>query len=269
MVQRKSHELTLNTAPSAAGLDSVLATNPRSRSHSQSQQSRPRRILPAVADELSAGPPVPQEHRRRKKAVVSPFKDCVGSFGNVEEPHFGRPSNGAVNGYVKVRWASRDSNARYVPAESTPDDPSVSSTSSSWITPLPEYPSRTDETISSTSTPTSTAPIGPPRPASLASASTSPTLSPTSSSLWPQLSELSWSHTSPTLSPQYVLKRSTGEPQLLPPQFGLLARMDRMDKLFWEFCTFKALLLFLVSPIQPVATQHVTICIKNSPLKHV
>ncbi|KAI9151684.1 hypothetical protein HJFPF1_08893 [Paramyrothecium foliicola] len=111
----RQHEVTVfqnanweSISPSARN-NGTLAPMVPVCSEVTTQSHRLPRLLPAASD-TSPVPTSshPQDQRRRKTRVktnlVSPFKDCIETFGKFSRLHFTRPQGGSVNGYVKFNW---------------------------------------------------------------------------------------------------------------------------------------------------------------------
>lgn len=166
--------------------------------YSQSlEQGRHRRLLPAASDELDDD----VELLPRKPSgneVHSPFRDCLNSFGRFSEPRWSRPDGSAINGYIKVRWRQNEK----LPYHTSTVYPS------NFVIP-PTKPL-----------------VGPPRPSSMIGPMSSPVTAE-----YPII----WSQASPSLPPHSTYQQMT-EPQRPLPQFGLFARMDRVELRCWEFC---------------------------------
>ncbi|CAM1502062.1 Fc.00g040460.m01.CDS01 [Cosmosporella sp. VM-42] len=215
-----------------AGLDLELSptttpAQPQLQSHQSSQPSRLPRLLPAVpVEETLDIIPQPQDSRKRKPRskphLVSPFTDCRDRLGELTGPRYARPDNGQVNGYVKFNWPSRRPSIR-----SAVPDTSSSVVTDDGVTDIqPSTISRSSSIVSL---------IGPvPAPSSANSVALSPVNSEFSG--WGLVPSPPTGTITP-LSPQdsSIQLLTTGEPRMLPPHFGLQARMDKMDRRLWEF----------------------------------
>ena len=213
----------------------AAATQSQDLSHQPpSQPSRLPRLLPAIQPAIGKAGSEQHDPQKPKSylriALVSPFTDHQDRLEESTGPRFARPSNGQVNGYIKFNWPSRR--------------PSIRSS-------MPEGPSRimTDDFRSELihfSTPS--------RSPSLSIIGPLPAQSMTANNggLSPMMTEFSWSCASSPLlasaipvplqgmSMQMLAKN---EPKMVPPQFGLQAKMDRMDRRLWDFCRFFSLLI--------------------------
>ncbi|KAK3180701.1 hypothetical protein K4F52_007918, partial [Lecanicillium sp. MT-2017a] len=74
-----------------------------------SQPRPPSRVIPPARRTVaSTAEPSSQDHRRRKSrsktSLISPFRDCIDTFGKIAGPRYQRPTDGKVNGYIKFNW---------------------------------------------------------------------------------------------------------------------------------------------------------------------
>ncbi|KAF4965875.1 hypothetical protein FZEAL_10723 [Fusarium zealandicum] len=230
MVDHRVGELTFHAAPQPAGPNLPPATSPQQRPYSGQVSQPPRlpRLLPAVpvgSAEHAAEPRDFERHVPVDGPVVSPFTDKIDRLIVSTVPRYIRPENGQVNGYVKFNWPSRQPSRR--PSALVPP---LSGDALEGITmnsaPL-SIGSRSPSVVSL---------IGPVPATSVA---TSGTVSPISSEMaWTGASSPTTT-TSPPISPQRSSMQlmTTGEPKMLPPQFGFQAKMDRIDRRLFEFYT--------------------------------
>lgn len=208
-----------------------------SLNHQFAQPPRLPRLLPAVQPPVVETVSGPQDSLRQRLqlglTLVSPFTDDRERLDVTRGPRYVRPSSGQVNGYIKFNWPERR--------------PSIRSS-------IPEAPSRntTDDNSSelvqcaSSSRISNVTVMGPsPAPSMIISGSHSPiTISGNQS---PRTPEYFWSvEPSPLLASAVPVPTQEGtiqlvynknEPKRIPPLFGLTAKMDRMDRQLWDFCT--------------------------------
>ncbi|PNY25595.1 Uncharacterized protein TCAP_04467 [Tolypocladium capitatum] len=246
MVHYRVHELTFTPALSAAELN-LSPTSPTRASISRPHpylHKRPRYPLPVTGDAVANGPRPRDQHQRKPTSnalLVSPFKDCVGNFGDVHHRRFQRPLDGKVNGYIKFNWPKdrqlRRSSSVH-PSSSVSDSPDVS------------------ENVLSAVSATSLIPLGP-APASSKAAGIVPSdaeeildsfssflngtysttfdlsnsvgVSPATSSLF----DFGSTGAGSTVSSTDVA--SIGAPRMVPQLFGYDAKMDQTDRKFWTF----------------------------------
>ncbi|KAF4986138.1 hypothetical protein FDECE_16106, partial [Fusarium decemcellulare] len=140
-------------------------------------------------------------------------------------PRYARPENGQVNGYVKFNWPSRQPSRRpsTVIAPSSNDGVEEITTNSTQLANISRSPSFMNF-------------IGPVPPSSvLNSGNVSPVQT---DAAWTVASSPTMA-TTPPISPQESSAQlmSTGDPRMLPPQYGLQAKMDRIDRRLFEFYT--------------------------------
>lgn len=196
----------------------------------------PTSVPPSLTSTFPLKPPhptVPNTSRPRDQrlhaaanrlALVSPFKDCLGNFGEAQKRRFNRPSDGKVNGYIKFNW----------PKERPSRRPSAS--------PIVAEPTASTADVDTPQTLIQVA-------SAPASALTSMTISPGVSSNFdlscflydPAASfqrsrsldvevEAAEAETSTEMAPM-------GAPRKVPKLFGYEAQMDHTDRKFWTFCT--------------------------------
>ncbi|KAG7423516.1 hypothetical protein Forpi1262_v015282 [Fusarium oxysporum f. sp. raphani] len=153
--------------------------------------------------------------------VISPFNSHEGRLIKSAFPRFDRPENGQVNGYIKFNWPSRAPSrrpSRHVPLSSRDDVEDITPNITRSHTFVPNstiIPFETVPTVDS-------APYGTISPMSLKrgwGSNSLPTL-------------MAGSPFSPQ-EPSQVL--ATGDPKMLPPQFGSQTRMDDMGRQLFSF----------------------------------
>ncbi|RFU79210.1 zinc finger protein [Trichoderma arundinaceum] len=191
--------------------------------------------------------PPPAEHqplRRRPQqkphGFLSPFRDCLESFGKLPSLRFPRPTDGRVNSYIKFNWPQRKTQggrSSSVSVATRPNDTDADEVED--ITRQPAQPCSSLVASNHRST-NITFEVTPQAMARLQqqwqrkydrSFSFSGTAS---SSVRPHLSAQSSS-----ASHGWVNHPSQGAPRLLPAHFGLVSKMDKMDRQLFEFCTLK------------------------------
>ncbi|KAK1251827.1 hypothetical protein MKX07_007306 [Trichoderma sp. CBMAI-0711] len=222
-----SHSVSPEQQPGSPQVDLVAVTNPD-------------RILPSDTEHIHRRHKTHVQSKTTSHGFVSPFKDCIATFGKQAAPRFPRPRDGRVNSYIKFNWPSRrpqDGRSSSVSAAARSGDageedeveeivrPSTQSSSalansnrhlsdgahqaSHEITPRLSNPLKRSErswSFSDTSTP----------PALSGYTVTSPYARP-------------WSHGWGSSH------SSMSSPQMLPTHFGLASRMDKMDRKLWSF----------------------------------
>ncbi|KAL7938629.1 fungal-specific transcription factor domain-containing protein [Trichoderma chlorosporum] len=248
MIQYRVGGLTLDTVPPPAelGLTSSDLDSPSSSISSEQKSYSPQDlfvsttinepILPSQAEQKHHG----SKTQSRSYAFGSPFRDCVGSFGKQSFRRFLRPTDGRVNSYIKFNWPQRRSNdgrsssisgatqpgsdadndqieeiARPLTQSSSALVPSGSLSNqhskqpSSYITTVwPNSHRKLDRSLSFSD-------------GTLPSAESSHSgISPYMHSWGPH----SWAH-HPSLK----------GPRLLPSHFGLVSKMDKIDRQLWAF----------------------------------
>ncbi len=165
-----------------------------------------------------------QGHRRRKSrsqtALISPFKDCVDTFGKFAGQRYYRPTDGKVNGYIKFNWPIGGAPKSTHRVDDVPDkDPSEATKLSKDMVTYQRQSSASSEASSSSS-------------------SGCPALSPKAVPISAPPPSRSLSVTSSTLAAESSLAYggATGRPRLAPPHFGQETAMDPIDRRFWSFC---------------------------------
>ncbi|KAL7951701.1 fungal-specific transcription factor domain-containing protein [Trichoderma barbatum] len=185
-----------------------------------------------------------QEHRRprpqsRPHGFVSPFKDCVTSFGKQASRRFNRPSDGTVNSYIKFNWpqrrtqGGRSSSISVVrqPSDDADDDQveeiaRPSTQSSSALVASNRHSNHHSKRLS----PQTTARCSNSQRRCDRSLSFSDTTSPSA--------ESSHSMTPPSAhpwSPSWANYTSPKGPRMLPAHFGLISKMDKIDRQLFTF----------------------------------
>ncbi|KAF4441676.1 hypothetical protein F53441_11936, partial [Fusarium austroafricanum] len=225
------------TAPQPA-LNLQVATAPQPQPQPpRSQTQRLPRLLPAAPDALPGRAVESQDSKKRggeavEGLVVSPFTANEDRLIVSASPRYHRPKNGQVNGYVKFHWPSRGPSRR-------PSEP----------VPLPSEDDVEDITANITRSHTldrspSIITLVGPLPAHGISPAPNGTVSPMSiEGGWASASSPILMAGLPVSSQDASLTLTTGEPRMLPPQFGFQAKMDNIDRRLFEFC-----MLFLPSP---------------------
>ncbi|KAF4468784.1 hypothetical protein FALBO_4320 [Fusarium albosuccineum] len=230
MVDYRVGELTLHAAPQPAGLSLPPATSPRPQqpSHQASQLPRLPRLLPAVpvgSPEDVVEPQNSERHQPVDGPIISPFTDNEDRLIVATVPRYARPENGQVNGYVKFNWPSRQPSRRpsTVIAPSSNDGVEEITTNSTQLANISRSPSFMNF-------------IGPVPPSSVLN---SGNVSPVQTDAAWTVASSPTTATTPPISPQESSAQlmSTGDPRMLPPQYGLQAKMDRIDRRLFEFYT--------------------------------
>ncbi|UNI22670.1 hypothetical protein JDV02_008536 [Purpureocillium takamizusanense] len=175
----------------------------------------------------------PKFHSRRptsRDSLISPFKDCLGRFGEANRRRFDRPFDGKVNGYIKFNWPK--------------DKQSRRSSSVQAISDVPDVAEATGSGAEVESPRTSLTPVGP-----------LPVSGPTANAAIVFVQDLDYhgfdfsgflQHSpSPTEGFSPILSQSTAEfstdvapmgaPRMVPKLFGYEAKMDQTDRKFWTF----------------------------------
>ncbi|RDA84618.1 hypothetical protein CP532_6031 [Ophiocordyceps camponoti-leonardi (nom. inval.)] len=164
--------------------------------------------------------------------LVSPFKDCVGSFGNACHRRYFRPLNGKINGYIKVNFASDTPSRR----ESLAAGSSVSQS--------PQATELSVRAVEDDSPTSSLVPFRQPSVSSTVTLALSPELDPNvdfSAYLsGPAVScgfeMLDAAPTSPTVRTDNSCEVTLmGAPRKVPQLFGLEAYMDQTDRKLFTF----------------------------------
>ncbi|KAG5664645.1 hypothetical protein KAF25_008379 [Fusarium avenaceum] len=210
------------TQPAALDLNAAIAPQPQ-LPRPQTQQRLPR-LLPAVPEALPERNAEPQNSKDETavgRLVLSPFTANEDRLIVAAFPRYARPENGQVNGYVKFHWPSRTTSRRpsgYVPMSFEEDVED--------ITPNVIR----SQTISRS--PNLTNFVG---PAPAMSPVANGTVSPISNDgAWSSASSVTMAANSP-ISAQDSQSVVTGDPKMLPPQFGFQAKMDNIDRRLFEF----------------------------------
>jgi hypothetical protein len=210
-------------------LSLLEAIAPQPQPQPQPQPPRPwgrrlRPLLPAV----DAAPPEPAaEPKENKGPVVSPFTIRKDLLCARVTPLYGRPEDGQVNGYVKFHWPSRNSSQQRsvtVPLPSGDDVEDATTT----ITPshaLDHNPSASTPLVTWHTHEMYPAPDGTVSLRSIEGVGARDVWTVTKRSL-------------PVSSQDASLGLTTGEPRMLPSQFGLEAKMNTIDRRLFEFCMF-------------------------------
>jgi hypothetical protein len=185
-------------------------------------------------------------HQQRHR-FVSPFKDCLDTFGKLSSLRFTRPTDGTVNSYIKFNWPKRDEHHsrpssksaamqygeddddqnEYVRQSSQPSSVLVATNyhlthASPEILSEQLYSERLGRYSRSPSLPSS-------------SISRSANLSPSSSSSDAGSWDTRHLHLLHQMAEHTVPK--------LPSHFGFVSQMDAMDRRFFDFCTLKFLII--------------------------
>ncbi|CEJ91022.1 hypothetical protein VHEMI06765 [[Torrubiella] hemipterigena] len=170
----------------------------------------------------------PHNNQRRSQTdrFISPFKDCVDTFGTFNSPRFQRPSNGQINGYVKFNWVKRAQVEELADDAETSKERSTSPTSSQSTisTPSPGAAPATT-TVSTTATPATTEVSN---GLALERRSSSATLIDS-----PMSARSSFSFESGMPLP--VAVSSGPKPRMVPPDFGHELPMDSMGRKLFRF----------------------------------
>ncbi|KAM0561111.1 hypothetical protein ACHAPJ_003612 [Fusarium lateritium] len=226
MVDYQVRELTFHAAPQPAALN-LRAAAAHQPQPSRSQTQRLPRLLPAVPATSPERVVVPQKPENDETAVeglvISPFTANEDRLIVSAIPRYVRPENGQVNGYVKFNWPSRTPPRRPsgpvpLPSEDDIEDIMANSVRSQTIGRSPSV----------------TTLVG---PVPVASPTMSGTVSPMNiDAVWTSGSSPIMMTGSPVppqdLSSQVAI---TGDPKMLPPQFGFQTKMDHIDRRLFEF----------------------------------
>lgn len=225
MVDNQVHELTFHAATQPAALDLNAAIAPQPQLPRPQTQQRLPRLLPAVPEALPERNAEPQNSKDETavgRLVLSPFTANEDRLIVAAFPRYARPENGQVNGYVKFHWPSRTTSRRpsgYVPMSFEEDVED--------ITPNVIR----SQTISRS--PNLTNFVGPvPAMSPVANGTVSPI---SNDGAWSSASSVTMAANSP-ISAQDSQSVVTGDPKMLPPQFGFQAKMDNIDRRLFEFC---------------------------------
>ncbi|KAL7910715.1 fungal-specific transcription factor domain-containing protein [Trichoderma velutinum] len=202
-------------------------------------------FISATGAEQALPSRVEQEHNSSKlesrpHRFVSPFKDCVSSFGKQASRRFSRPTDGTVNSYIKFNWpqrrtqGGRSSSVSVVAQPSNDaDDDQVeeiirpSTQSSSALVASHRHSNQHSKQLSSQTT-----------AIWLNSQRRSDRSVSFSGSTLPS-AESSYSATPPSAHPWsshgWAGHTSSKGPRMLPSHFGLVSRMDKIDRQLWAF----------------------------------
>lgn len=179
----------------------------------------------------------------RSHRFVSPFKDCVSSYVQTSR-RFSRPSDGTVNSYIKFNWPQRRtqggrSSSVSVAAQpgNDADDDQVeeiirpSTQSSSSLVAAHRHSHQYAKQLSQ-----ATAILLNSQRRSDRSLSFSDGTLPSAGSSY-------YSATSPSAHPwsshSWASHSSSQAPRMLPSHFGLVSKMDKIDRQLWAFCRLK------------------------------
>ncbi|EHK44168.1 hypothetical protein TRIATDRAFT_163153, partial [Trichoderma atroviride IMI 206040] len=167
---------------------------------------------------------------------VSPFKDCLDTFGKLPSLRFSRPTDGTVNSYIKFNWPKRDEqysrpSSKSAATQYGEDDDiqnehvrQLSRSSSTLVATNYPYTQASPESTSEQLYSEQRGRYS--RSPSLPSSSTS-NLSPSSSSPYAR----SWDQ-------QKILRQIAGYTvPKVPSHFGFVSQMDDMDRRFFDFYT--------------------------------
>ena len=175
-----------------------------------------------------------------KQKFVTPFQDCIGTFGTYPTLQFDRPQAGHINGYVKIKWTDSTANNKKTPPPRKANRPNpaekpvadlldhaavAGSTSSN--SQVVKAIARGDVSNSFASfTESIVTAVNHAVRASSSSVVSAPS---------PNQDEEDESSVDQAIS-LAVSQASTNSPKRVPPHFGHFSRMTLMDRRFWEFC---------------------------------
>ncbi|KAF4947935.1 hypothetical protein FSARC_13862 [Fusarium sarcochroum] len=192
------------------------------------QTSTLRRLLPAAPAAAPSERVVESQNSERNETtaeelVISPFTADEDRLIVSAIPRYARPENGQVNGYVKFNWPSRTPSRR--PSGPVPLPPEDD------VEEIMANPMQSQTIRRSPSVTTLVAPM----PAEFPTISG--TMSPMSiDAVWTGDSSPIMMIGSPVLSQGLSSQVAiTGDPKMLPPQFGFQSKMDRIDRRLFEF----------------------------------
>ncbi|KFA54717.1 hypothetical protein S40293_00769 [Stachybotrys chartarum IBT 40293] len=207
---------------------SAVAAQPHSQSQLlQNYNNHPLQLDTSAASATSPESlphPVPDLKRRKSDSdpsLMNPFTDCENTFGVQPRPLYLRPQTGLVNSYVKFHWigglsmnfpdtGSSDLGRKRIRESAEASESRVRGA-------VPVLIRRSRAAVSGRMI------MGPALPNHLAvTSSTTPSIH---------------SHGSTLLVSAASPNSAAYTPQLLPQQFGLHARMDKIDRKLWDFCT--------------------------------
>ncbi|TFB07765.1 hypothetical protein CCMA1212_000570 [Trichoderma ghanense] len=240
-------------APLAAEFD-LIPLNHDSLSHSVSPEQQPHspqadlvaaansdHLLPSDAEHEHRSYKTQAQPRPRSHGFVSPFKDCIATFGKQASPRFPRPTDGRVNSYIKFNWPSRRPQGGRSSSVSAATQPGDDAGEEDGVEEIIRPSSQSSSVLGNSSRQLHdctnqvpyqiTAKSPNPLKRSDRSWSFSDTASPPASS--------GYSVTSPYTRPWShglgFTHSSMNSPQMLPSHFGLVSRMDKMDRKLWSF----------------------------------
>ncbi|KAL7817113.1 fungal-specific transcription factor domain-containing protein [Trichoderma gracile] len=223
-----SHSVSPEQQPGSPEVDLVAVTNPDP-------------VLPADAEHMHSRHKTRAQSHPRSHGFVSPFKDCIATFGKQPSPRFPRPTDGRVNSYIKFNWPTRRPQGGRSSSVSASTRPGDDAGGEDEV-----------EEIVRPSSQSSSALATPGRHLNDCASQASHEIAPRSSNPLKR-SERSWSFsdtTSPPASSGYAITSpyarpwshgwgsshsSMNSPQMLPTHFGLVSRMDKMDRKLWSF----------------------------------
>lgn len=198
-----------------------------------------------------------EQHSSRKPrhGFVSPFKDCLDTFGKLPSLRFSRPTDGTVNSYIKFNWPKRHDQYSRPSSKSAAtqhsedgDDQNenvrqLNQSSSTLVATNYHFtqasPESTSEQLSSEQLERYSR--SPSLPSS--SASHSAILSPSS----PSSHARSWDQRNLQIAHQmtgYTVPK-------VPSHFGFVSQMDDMDSRFFDFCTLTLFLTISIPTLPP------------------
>lgn len=243
--------MTLASPLTESTLSPVYYEDPLSHTNFSELQSHSLGDLAESLAEGFASPTVRQaspssaegEHSSRKPrhGFVSPFKDCLDTFGKLSSLRFPRPTDGTVNSYIKFNWPKRDEQSSRSLSKSAATQSSEDNNGQNedvrqlrqWSSALvaANYHS-TQASPHSTSEQLCLEQLGRySRSPSLQSSGTSRSAIPSSSSS--STCARSWDPRSFDMLRQmagYTVPK-------IPSHFGFVSQMDDMDSRFFDFCT--------------------------------
>ncbi|OAA50577.1 hypothetical protein NOR_01027 [Metarhizium rileyi] len=220
---------------------SIVAPDFSSQSvHLQAESASSISQLPLAHDDITAptsgsvsdGHQLPQSSSTFSHGtILSPFRDCIGTFGLRKSQYFSRPMDGKVNGYIKFSWPKdKHGKQRTQGRVSSVSGPSrvtevngimeandeLTSQSSTAFLSHSSVPSKSSDDLFEFTVDVSSY-FNQPEPPNMMS--------------YPPV-RLTQSPILPNPSHQVV---SMGAPKMLPSQYGYEAKMDETDRRFWMF----------------------------------
>ncbi|KAL7924811.1 fungal-specific transcription factor domain-containing protein [Trichoderma austrokoningii] len=176
--------------------------------------------------------------RRPRHGYVSPFKDCLDTFGKLPSLRFPRPTDGTVNSYIKFNWPKRDGQG------SRPSSKSATTQYGEDEDDQNEYARQWNQSSSALVATNSNYQLAQASPGSTSDQFYAE--QPGRYSRSPSLPGSSTSHSgnsSPSSSSSYarswdqqILRQMTGNTvPKLPSHFGFVSQMDHMDRRFFDF----------------------------------